>query len=592
MMSAVLKLVLLSGWFGWLMLLARPAQAINPDELLPTEQAFRLSAETQEGQRVVLSWRIADGYYLYRHKLKFKSLSPSIVVSDPVFPVGKTKHDKFLGEVEIYRQLLTLEIPVQRRDAALEQWDLEVVFQGCADAGVCYMPERRTFNLTWPDGDSDGWGLSTLTNAFFPPDFSEQEGIAASFDRQSAGPIMLSFFGFGLLLAFTPCVFPMIPILSGIIAGQGENLTTARAFVLSLNYVLASALAYSVFGVLAGLFGDNLQLFFQKPAVIVAFSAVFIALGLSMFGIFHLQIPSFLQTRIMALSARQRGGHWLGAAAMGLLSSLAIGPCVTAPLAGALIYIGQTGDAGLGGGALFCLGLGMGLPLLAIGTTMGKWLPKSGNWMKLTQYLFGFGLLAVAVWLLGRIFPPEINRWLWLTLLTVPVVYLARRGFWRTIAASAVIYLLLTAINRVTDQQREYLQSLCVAAVACEKPPALPFQKIASVAELNQALNAAHAQKQWLMLDVYADWCVACKEMELYTFADDRVKSMLAETLLLQVDVTANDAEHLALLKKFELIGPPAVLFFAPNRQEQKARRVIGFVDSDQFLAQLSRILH
>jgi thioredoxin:protein disulfide reductase len=294
----------------------------------------------------------------------------------------------------------------------------------------------------------------------------------------------------------------------------------------------------------------------------------------------------------MALSARQRGGHWLGAAVMGLLSSLAIGPCVTAPMAGALIYIGQTGDAWLGGGALFCLGLGMGVPLLAIGTTAGKWLPKSGNWMKITQYLFGFGLLAVAVWLLGRVFPTEINRWLWLSLLILPLIYLARRGFWQAMAACAVMYSLLTTLNWVTDQQREYLQSLCVAALACEKPPALPFQKIASIAELNQALEAAQSHKQWLILDVYADWCVACQEMELYTFTDDRVKAMLAKTRLLQADVTSNDAEQHALMKKFELIGPPAVLFFAPDRQEQTAQRVIGFVDSERFLAQLGRVLH
>lgn len=574
----------------FLIVLGQTVVAEESQPFLPAGQAFKLSVNVLSADRLVLSWQINEGRYLYRNKFKFISKSPAINVGRPVFPRGETKSDVFYGEMEIYRNQLTLELPLLRTNPDSTKLMLRVVYQGCSDAGICYLPERKVIAVDLPEMETTWWDKGVAFIEGWLPAMTEQDVIAESFKAYSRSTVLLVFFAFGLMLAFTPCIFPMIPILSGIIAGQGTNLSTSRAFGLSLSYVLASALAYSVFGILAGLFGSNLQLFFQRPEAVIAFSAVFIGLALSMFGVFHIQMPGFIQNRIMALSTSQQGGHWLGAAIMGMLSALAIGPCVTAPLAGALIYIGQTGDAVLGGGALFFLGLGMGLPLLVIGASAGKWLPKSGNWMEMTQYLFGLGLLAVAVWLLGRVFPPAINRWLWIGLVSIPLIYLIRRKFWLTFAAGAAIYLLFAAVYVLTDQQRDYLQSLCVAAVACERPSSLPFQKITSATELEKALAVAEANQEWLMLDIYADWCVACKEMELYTFAHPKVKEKLRKIMLLQLDVTENDAEHQALLQQFGLIGPPAVLFFAPNRQELTAHRVIGFMDSEQFLNQLNQL--
>lgn len=561
--------------------------ALDADAVLPAGQAFQLTVKPEQPNRLLLAWTIAPGYYLYRDKLKFSSLTPGIAVAKPILPMGKSKIDPFLGETEIYRQRVEIEVPLQRHNPDLSKLALEVTFQGCAEVGVCYMPNRKTVTIDLPAYAEDSWGLSAPINQFISL-IAEQDGIAALFTGQSTGLVMLSFLGFGLLLAFTPCVFPMIPILSGIIVGQGAGITTSRAFILSLGYVLASALTYTLFGVLAGLFGNNLQIFFQEPVVIIAFSGVFALLALSMFGVFHLQMPAFLQNWLLTLSSKQQGGSLLGAAVMGVLSALMVGPCVTAPLAGALIYIGQTGDALLGGLALFFLGLGMGLPLLIIGTSAGKWLPKSGRWMEFTKAFFGIGLLAVAVWLLSRIAAPSVSLWLWGLLLIVPVVYLGWKRFWKSAVTLALTYGLLLTVGIFTGQQRDTMQLLCTAAIACETAKPLPFQEINSHGELNQVLAAARAKHQWVMLDFYADWCVACKEMEHYTFAEPKVQDALAKAVLLQADVTQNSPDHQALMKQFELIGPPAILFFNPD-QQQRPLRVIGYMDSNGFLAQLNQ---
>ena len=422
------------------------------------------------------------------------------------------------------------------------------------------------------------------------PFASEQAGIAASLTSDSLWLVILSFLGFGVLLAFTPCVFPMIPILSGIIAGQGGRMTTRRAFMLSLSYVLASAVTYTIFGVLAGLFGSNLQAVFQEPWVIMVFSGIFVLLACSMFGAFQLQMPSFLQTKIALISGRQKSGNVFGAALMGMLSALAIGPCVTAPLAGALIYIGQTGDATLGGVALFSLGLGMGIPLLIIGTSAGRLLPKAGVWLNVTKAVFGLGLLAVAIWLLGRILPPMATLILWGALLIIPLLYLGWKKLWKGAGLVTLIYGMLLLVGIATHQQRDAMQLLCVAAVACEAQSALPFQKVSSVDELQQVLMAAHAQGRWVMLDFYADWCTSCQEMAIYTFSNPKVRQALSSWILVQADVTQNLGVDQALLKNFSLIGPPAVLFFGPDQQERQAFRVIGYMKAEEFLAQLDNV--
>jgi len=562
------------------------AFAVDSEDLLPADQAFQFTSKVEKADRLVLSWNIANGYYLYRNKFKFVSLTPGIKVGEQIFPPGHTKHDNFFGEVEVFRDHIDAEIALQRQDPKLNKLVLEVTFQGCADAGVCYMPVQQTISFDLSDKSFTWWGLTSASDNS-TPFISEQDSIAASLGGRSLWLIILSFLGFGLLLAFTPCVFPMIPILSGIIIGQGARLTTQRAFVLSLGYVLASAVTYTIFGVLAGLFGSSLQAFFQEPWVIIAFSAIFVLLACSTFGFFHIQMPAFIQNRLVNISAKQQGGNLLGAAVMGSLSALAIGPCITAPLAGALIYIGQTGDAMLGGLALFSLGIGMGIPLLIIGTSAGKLLPKAGVWMNVTKAVFGVGLLAVAVWLLGRVMPPMVTQLLWGALLIIPLMYLGWKKLWKGVGIAVSIYAVFLLVGLVTHQQRDAMQLLCVAAVACEAQPALPFQKIKSVDDLQKILDEAHAQGRWVMLDVYADWCTSCKEMELYTFSDPKVREALSPVVLVQADVTQNLQPDQALLKKFNLIGPPAILFFGPDRRERESYRVIGYMKAEKFRAQL-----
>jgi thiol:disulfide interchange protein DsbD len=385
--------------------------------------------------------------------------------------------------------------------------------------------------------------------------------------------------------------------LSGIIVGHGAKITTGRAFALSLAYVLASAGAYTVFGVLAGLFGSNLQAAFQAPWVIVSFSALFVLLAGSMFGFFNLHLPVFLQSRIAAVSSRQKQGTLAGAAIMGALSALIVGPCVAAPLAGALIYIGQTGDAWLGGAALFALGFGMGVPLLLLGASAGTLLPKAGLWMNAVKAVFGVGLLAVAVWLLERILPASAAMFLWSLLLIIPAIYLNAldplpagvsgwRRLWKGIGVVMLVYgvLMLLGVAADNDDPLQPLRGAFARSESNAGQRVSPFQVVRDGAELDARLAEARARGQWVMLDYYADWCVSCKEMERYTFADARVVAALSGMLLLQADVTGNTPADQALLSRFGLVGPPATLFFGPDGAERSARRVIGFLGPEEFL--------
>ncbi|MFZ2172202.1 MAG: protein-disulfide reductase DsbD [Methylococcaceae bacterium] len=569
------------------------AFAVDSADLLPPDQAFQFTARVNKADRLSLSWDIADGYYLYRHKFNFASLTPGITLAEQSFPASQSKHDAFFGNVEIFRDQLEVEIPLQRQDTKLDKLMLDVTFQGCADAGVCYMPIQKTVSVDLSDDSFNWWG-TTSTPDQAAPFTSEQDRIAGSLKTGSVWFIALSFLGFGLMLAFTPCIFPMLPIISGIVAGQGPNLNARRAFWLSLSYVLASALTYTVFGVLAGLFGSNLQALFQEPWVIMAFSGVFVLLALSMFGSFRLQMPSFIQTKVAAFSSRQKGGSLLGAVAMGMFSALAIGPCVTAPLTGALIYIGQTGNAYLGGMALFALGLGMGIPLIIAGTYAGKLLPRAGAWMNTTKIIFGIGLLAVAVWLLSRILPPVATLALWSLLVIFPGILLLWKKRWQGAGLLAAAYGIFLWVGVSTNQPDSLRPFLCSVAVACKEQPALTlkFKKIGTVAELQQNLADAHAKNQWVMLDFYADWCPSCQEMALYTFADPKVREALAQVALVQADVTQNSAADRALLKQFNLIGPPAILFFGPDQKERSAYRIVGYLKADKFLDIINQVLN
>lgn len=422
-----------------------------------------------------------------------------------------------------------------------------------------------------------------------------------SLHQDSFGVTLLSFFGFGLLLSLTPCIFPMIPILSGIIVGHGNRITTGRAFLLSLSYVVASALTYTVFGILAALFGGNLQSAFQEPWIIGLFSGIFVVLSLSMFGFYNLELPKSLQVKLHNSSEIHRDGSLLGAAIMGSLSSLIVGPCVAAPLAGALIFIGQTGDAMLGGSALFALGLGMGVPLLLLGASAGKLLPKAGNWLNSTKAVFGVIMLAVAVWMLSRILPGNVIMMLWATLLIFPAIYLSAvdplpenssgwRKLWKGLGLMMLAYglLLLIGFSLGNSNPLKPLQGLGVSTAQAAEPD-IAFERVASLAALESRIKQAAANHQPVMLDFYADWCISCKEMESYTFADPSVKQALKGYVLLQADVTNNSDDDKALLDKFSLIGPPAILFFGLDSQEKTANRVIGYQDVETFIKSLQR---
>jgi len=571
------------------------------DELLPPDQAFQFFASVKDANTLHVNWKIADGYYLYREKTGLKlANADGTQLGNYSIPRGTPKHDEAFGQVEIFHNELSFDLPIIRTNSSAQTITLQADYQGCADRGVCYPPMSKKLDLTLPAAPLNAPNESA--NSQSANTLSEQDQIVLSLRQDSLWITLISFFGFGLLLAFTPCVFPMIPILSGIIVGRGHNITTARAFMLSLSYVLASAATYTVFGILAALFGSNLQSTFQQPWIIGLFSAIFVLLALSMFGFYHLDIPDFLRARLHNSSEKHRDGSLAGAAVMGSLSSLIVGPCVAAPLAGALIYIGQTGDAVLGGSALFMMGLGMGMPLLLLGASAGKLLPQAGDWLNATKAVFGVIMLAVAVWMLSRILPASVIMLLWAMLLIIPAIYLNAidtlpehssgwRKLWKGTGLMMLSYglILLIGFSMGNGNPLKPLQGFGINTTQT-KEPGIAFEKVVSISELENRIAQAASNNQLVMLDFYADWCVSCKEMEAYTFTDPKVKQSLTGFVLLQADVTENSDDDKALLKKFNLIGPPGVLFFGADRQEKSALRVIGYQDAETFADTLQRV--
>ncbi|MCK5924904.1 MAG: protein-disulfide reductase DsbD [Methylococcales bacterium] len=567
------------------------------DELLAAEEAFQLKVTVKDDKTLALHWTIAEGYYLYREKVQLKLVQQTAVELETyTIPHGLSKKDVAFGEVEIFYQQLQFDVGLLRKKVAAEEIILEVKFQGCAERGVCYSPMTQQIPLTLPIASQ----VSALQKTTVT--LSEQNQIAESLGQESFALTLLSFLGFGLLLSFTPCTFPMIPILSGIIVGQGKDLSTRKAFLLSLSYVFASALTYTVFGVLAALFGSNLQVLFQQTWVVALFSGIFILLSLSMFGFYRLELPKTLQAKLHHSSDKHRDGSYLGAGIMGALSSLVVGPCVAAPLAGALIYIGQSGDVVLGGSALFVMGLGMGVPLLIVGASAGKLLPKAGKWLNSIQIVFGVIMLATALWMLDRILPPMITMLLASMLLIISAMYLhvleplkpEANGwckFQKGIGVVVLIYGILILIgmsmgNKNPLKPLHNRQNHTLTAANNE----LNFKAITSLNEFKIELKTASAQGKKVMLDFYADWCIACKEMEAYTFTDPEVQNALKDFVLLRADVTKNSTDDKALLKNFNLVGPPAVLFFGLTQQEYLNQRVIGYQKSPQFIASINRL--
>ena len=554
------------------------------DELLEPEKAFRFSAHAAGGE-VEVRFAIADGYYMYRDKFRFAAEgNPQVRLGAPQLPAGTPYKDEFFGETQTYRKQVAIRIPAQGEG----RFELKVVSQGCADVGVCYVPMESQASL-----------VLTAAGAAEPPRFSvfaSDLEIARLFDGNAA-LVIAGFFLFGILLTFTPCVLPMIPILSAIIAGEGKAMNKARAAALSLSYVLGMAFAYAAAGVAAAYSGSMIAAALQNAWVLGAFALVFVALALSMFGFYELRLPGFLHQHLHSAHSRLRGGQIASVAAMGVLSAVIVSPCVAAPLAGALLYISQTRDVLLGGGALFAMALGMGVPLLVVGVSEGALLPKAGAWMEGVRRFFGVLLLAVAIWIVSPVIPTMAQMLAWGALLIGSAVFLratdplpATASGWSRLWKGAGIVALVAGVVFVVGALtggRDVLQPLASLTAPKGTVPSAPMQwtRVASIPELEAKLKTPGRP---VMLDFYADWCVSCKEMEAFTFSDPKVRAQLDQMLLLQVDVTAHNENDKALLKRFSLFGPPGIIFFDAEGREIKGLRVIGYQNAERFLKTLS----
>ncbi len=581
----------------------------SADDLLEPEKAFQFSAQAVAPDAIEVHYVIADGYYMYRDKFKFAlAAGTPAKLGSPAFPAGIRKHDETFGDVETYRKSVSIRLPVERFGPAARTVVLDVVSQGCADLGVCYTPmeSRASIRLAayasaegGPPGSASAPVLSEAPRAVRPAPrvsiFASDFDIAALF-QGNAALVLAIFFGFGLLLAFTPCVLPMIPILSGIIAGEGRRLNKLRALTLSGAYVLGMALAYAGAGVAAAYSGTMLAAALQNAWVLGAFALIFVALALSMFGWYELQLPGFLHRRLHAAHGRLEGGRIASVAAMGVLSAVAVSPCVAAPLAGALLYISQTKEVALGGAALFTMALGMGVPLIAVGVSEGALLPKSGPWMNAVKKLFGVLLLAVALWVITPVIPVALQMLGWAALLVGSGVALraldplppGASGWPRLWKAAGVLAVLAGAAMLVgaLSGARDPLRPLAAIGGGERDAQSLPWVRVASLAELDARLREPGRP---VMLDFYADWCVSCKEMERFTFSDPRVRAQLDRMLLVRADVTQNSTQDRLLLRRYSLFGPPGIVFFDARGREISGLRVIGYQSAERFLGTLAQ---
>ncbi len=600
-------------------LLAVPARA---DDFLDPDQAFKVDVQLTGDREFQLNFTIAPGYYMYRDQFKLEPAGATL--GDIAWPTPKRKFDEtFQKEVETYRDRLSIKVPV----TALQVAPLKLVLtgQGCADKGLCYPPMKSelTLGLKGFGGDGgvkigaapdalSGFGVSNaVASTPAAAATGNAEGAVAGAAASRLDEVLASgrlwlvigaFFAAGVLLSLTPCVLPMLPILSSIIVGQGGTPSRARGFFLAFSYSLGMALLYTVLGVAAGLAGGGLAAYLQKPWVLTLFALLLIGFSLSMFGVYEIQLPSRFTGGVSDATQRLPAGKFFSVFVMGALSALIVSPCVAAPLAGALLYISQTGNVAVGGLALFALAWGMSVPLLLLGLSAGTLLPRAGPWMETVKYFFGLLLLSVALWIVQPVLPAVVAQLLWGALLIALAALLGLfqrveantpRVWLRKSAAVAAMVFGVSQFIGVAAGGTDTLKPLAgvvgagkgaAAAVAMGEPVAVNFRKIKSVAELDEALRTAGKP---VMLDFYADWCVSCKEMERFTFTDARVQAKLAGALLLKADVTANNAEDRELLKRFKLFGPPGTIFFDPKGEELAGARVIGFQDADRFLQSL-----
>lgn len=544
------------------------------NQFLPVDEAFKFEFQ-QKGNELTLMWDIADSYYMYQHRFQVKSAVQ--LAEQPELPPGEAHFDEFFGETTVYRD--SVQITYTLHSATPDQ-EFVISYQGCADAGLCYPPTEKTVYLTAVQGEG-GEAIDFAKVAE-----NSQQNTSSFFDTISEKPlwlVLLMFVVLGIGLAFTPCVLPMYPIISAIIMGQSNNatkqLSTRRAFTLSLAYVQGMAITYSLLGIVVALAGLRYQAMLQHPAILITLAVVFVVLSLSMFGVYTLQLPQRWQNYFNQLSQSQRGGAHSSVFIMGAVSGLIASPCTTAPLSGVLLFIAQSGDITIGGAVLYALSVGMGLPLLVFGVTGGKLLPKAGAWMNTIKRLFGVVLLGVALVLVERLIPYVVADWLWVLYIAASVAYLA---------ANDLRELSTKAAARFTAA---WIAIGAVLIVSWWPQPhhSLPFTQVKSVAEIEQALQSAAAKNQLVMLDLYADWCVACKDFERKTFADEAVQAVTSDMLLLQADVTLNSPENNAILQRFQVLGLPSIVFFA-QQQEISRSRVTGFMPPETFTEHINAL--
>ncbi|HEX3845416.1 MAG TPA: protein-disulfide reductase DsbD [Steroidobacteraceae bacterium] len=560
-------------------------------KFLPADQVFHVGATAAGPDAIRLEWWIRDGYYLYRSRLKVSAIR-GVTLGALQLPAGQIKMDPYFGREEIYRNAVSGTVAIQGATAAgARNLSVQVTYQGCADAGLCYPPITRTLAVALPPAGTAAAGSGSSAAAFSPGPAAAQGGHLTDLVRSGSLLAMIGWFYLaGLGLAFTGCVYPTIPILSGIIVGQGRKVTTARAFILSLAYVLGMALTYTIAGTaFAALGGQAPQAAFQSTWLVASFAALFVAMASSMLGLYTVQVPAALQTRIANLSNRQTAGTVGGVAIMGALSALLVTTCVGPALVAALAVISQTGEIARGASALFAMCIGMGTPLLVIGTSAGRLLPKSGYWMDTVKRLFGAVMLGVAVWMLGRVLPPRLTLALWaVPVATAAVVLLiATRGTAKShwplrFAGLAVGLYGLTLVTGAALGGTNPLSPL--PGWANTRPP-LPFARVRTVAELDHQVTQASRAGRPVMIDFTADWCTSCKEMEATTFLDPTVRRALSGAVLLRADVTADDSDDKALLKRLGIIGPPTIAFFGRDGQERPRYRVVGYVNGAEFAA-------
>lgn len=604
----------------------------NPQELLPPDEAFKISVEVRDGTTLIAHLTPAKDYYLYRGKIAFEPKQEGMTVQNVALPPGKMKDDMTFGQTEVYYSPVQAVISLKRDDPGTEQpVTLTATYQGCNEpVGVCYAPIHKVVELTLPavkaaigavaetvSSKAAAAGIDATAELFQIPSKApaietEAYKIDQMFQTGDFWLILTGFFGIGLLLAFTPCVFPMFPILSGIIANRGKHVTKRHGFILALTYVLGMAITYAIAGIAAGLSGSMLSAALQNAWVLGTFALIFVLLSFSMFGFYELQLPGSLQTKLSEEAGQLKGGQLTGVFGMGALSALIVGPCVAAPLAGALLYISQTGDVVLGGSALFMMALGMGVPLLLLGASAGALLPRAGAWMESIKRFFGVLLLGVAIWLISPVINEVVHMLLWAALLIISAIYLhaidplpeRASGLQKFLKGVGVIALLLgvALLIGVLSGSRDMLQPLSKLGVTTASTTSidmngaatgsyqnLPFQRVTTVAELDDYIR--QSQDKYIMVKFYADWCVSCKEMERFTLSDTQVQSRLQDVVLLQIDVTDGTPDDAALLKRFKLFGPPGILFIDRQGNDVPDIKIIGFLNKKDFLTVLNAVL-